>query len=266
MGTKGICSICLRESILSEDHIPPKSCGNHFDTYYKRFSVDYLVEHNKESRKILPLHSQNGIKFITICSKCNSELGAKYDPELTKFYKACLHQLMGSTNEHEFDMHKVCKAVTGHLLAASRPSQMQEDDDMRRFFRSSCEQSEAVCQFCRKYSLLCLGYPYEESQVVLRNFVPWTIGAGLKRISGFVSILYFYPLAFIFCQKAPTEKDHDLLDCFPLSNFSNLTVSFDDWFDNDGSRLGPTWPAVTDANHFFVATAASEESVFKIKR
>lgn len=103
----GVCSICLEEKILSDDHVPPKCCGNNKDSYYRRFTPEYL----EETSKLAPIHSQNGVKLRTICNKCNNDLGAIYDVELEKFYKSSLSQLSKEVVFYPFDLFKVIKAV-----------------------------------------------------------------------------------------------------------------------------------------------------------
>ena len=77
----GICKICLSNCKLTEDHVPPKGGIDVEEVIIK----NYLDSISKE-REIKGKHifiSQNGVKFPTICGKCNNEnLGKYYDPVL----------------------------------------------------------------------------------------------------------------------------------------------------------------------------------------
>lgn len=260
MGKKiGICSICLKEEILSDDHVPPKCCGNNKDSYYRRFTPEYLAE----SPKFVPIHSQNGVKLRTICNKCNNDLGAIYDVELEKFYKSSLAQLNKEKAFYPFNLLKVVKAVIGHFLASAKPQNIPQDNDMRNFYNSDDEKT--IKAFSQKYSLLCIGYPYKGSIFILRNYVTVYLKTSQKQITDLLSSLYFYPFAFIFTKKCLHPYGTDLLNFLLSNNKQLLSISLTDWYETDGNLLSPTWPAVADNSHFFIITPAAKESAFKPK-
>lgn len=255
----GVCSICLKEEILSGDHIPPKCCGNNKDSYYRRFTPEYL----EESSKQISIHSQNGIKLRTICNKCNNDLGAIYDVELEKFYKSSLSQLSKEFAFYPFDPLKVVKAIIGHFLAAAKPQNISQDNDMRIFYNSDSE--EVARWFANKYSLFCLGYPYKDSIFILRNYVTAYLDPNQKKINGLLSSMYFYPFAFIFADKQPFQYGSDLLTFLRTNKPTRLFISLDEWREPNGNCLGPTWPAIADDTHAFIITPAAKQSAFKPK-
>ena len=68
---KGYCRICGKYGDLTDDHVPPKSCGNKGRTVFS-------IGQNK-------LIIQNGFHCRTICSNCNNELlGCNLDKEYKK--------------------------------------------------------------------------------------------------------------------------------------------------------------------------------------
>ncbi len=255
----GVCSICLEEKILSDDHVPPKCCGNNKDSYYRRFTPEYL----EETSKLAPIHSQNGVKLRTICNKCNNDLGAIYDVELEKFYKSSLAQLSKEKAFYPFDLLKVVKAVIGHFLASAKPQNIPQDNDMRNFCNSDDEKT--IKAFSQKYSLLCLGYPYKASIFILRNYVTAYLKTSEKQIPGLLSSLYFYPFAFIFTRKCSLSYGTDFLNFLLSDDKQLLSISLTDWCETDGNLLCPTWPAVADDSHLFIITSAAKESAFKPK-
>lgn len=73
------CNICGKESHLTWDHVPPKSCYNNGPIKYNPFFKG--IPNEKYEGEF-----QSGIRFRSLCENCNNNLlGAKYDPELNKF-------------------------------------------------------------------------------------------------------------------------------------------------------------------------------------
>lgn len=247
---KGICSICLKEGNLSFDHVPPKCCGNKDNSRYIRYLPEYL----SECLKAKPLHSQNGIKFRTLCAKCNNDLGSKYDRSLMSLCKSIIK--MG--NNHICSCPaapiNINKAVIGHLLATTNPMVNRKvENDWRKFYLDTSEQLPK--EFCEKYSLFCFYYPYKESVFILRNFVSFGF------FSGPLSCLYFYPAAFVFCNK---QKVSHCTDFLTAKRSESLEIGF--WIGNDGRLLDPCWPAVPSSDIVVCDIASAEQSVIKIKK
>ena len=75
------CNICGKYENLTWDHVPPKCCNNMYpikvNSWWEGIPEDTNYEKNY----------QNGIRYRSLCSECNSKLGAKYDIVLDKFTK-----------------------------------------------------------------------------------------------------------------------------------------------------------------------------------
>ena len=255
----GICSICLKEKFLSDDHVPPKCCGNNKDSYYRRFTPEYLD--GSSNGKLI--HSQNGVKLRTICNKCNNDLGTIFDVDLERFYKSSLAQINKQSKFYSFDLLKVIKAVIGHFLASAKPYDKPQDNDMRKFYNSNADKD--VEEFANKYSLFCLGYPYKDSIFILRDYVTVFLHPNQKKIEDLLSSMYFYPFAFILTHNQTLQYGCNLLTFFRANKIGRLSISLDDWREIDGNMLGPTWPAIADDSHFFIVTQAAKQSAFKVK-
>lgn len=256
----GICSICLKENILSDDHVPPKCCGNNNDSYYRRFTPEYL----DGSSKMKLIHSQNGFKLRTICNKCNNDLGTIFDVHLMKFYKITLAQIKKQNTFYSFDLLKVIKAVIGHFLASAKPQDVPQDNDMRIFYNSNNDKD--VEEFANKYSLFCLGYPYKDSIFILRDYITIFLHPNQKKIEGLISSMYFYPFAFILTHKQIFHYGCDLLTFFRANKTGRISISLYDWREIGGNMLGPTWPAIADDSHIFMTTHAAKQSAFKVNK
>lgn len=69
------CNICGKKKNLTWNHVPPKATGNNSEIIANRFD-EGLPKSNKYQKKY-----QSGIKFRTICEKCNGNLLGYYDIE-----------------------------------------------------------------------------------------------------------------------------------------------------------------------------------------
>ncbi len=69
----GVCRLCSQKAHLSWDHVPPRICSN-----IGRYDVYDLLSVDPRQRI---LTTRNGLKFRSICRKCNSDLSL-YDKHL----------------------------------------------------------------------------------------------------------------------------------------------------------------------------------------
>lgn len=248
---RGICSICKSDGHLSEDHIPPKSCGNTGKVYYYSFAPN---SHNFYKKRI----SQNGIKFRTICSQCNSKLGALYDKELTLFRECVINSINGNPTKVEIYPIKVIKCIVGHLLAASSFSEDVISEEMREFYLNN--DNSSIKKFASKYSLLCFYYPYKDSIFILKNYFPNEIIGPYRIFNSILSSMYFFPFAFILCEKKKELSTHDILN---LIFGEQLDLSVTDWTISNGAELPPTWPAIINDHQFILFSNDLNFSVYK---
>jgi len=109
---KGYCRICGKYGPLTDDHVPPKSCGN-------KGRIVFSIGKNK-------LILQNGFHCRTICSKCNNELlGCDLDKEYKKafdkinnFKKSGLY-LPRNILEIDVDIKKFFRSIIAHFLSVA---------------------------------------------------------------------------------------------------------------------------------------------------
>ena len=81
----GTCNVCGDYGPLTEDHTPPKGCYRPRQVEIQHLS--YLLAGSKNLPK--GRRSQNGVKYRTLCSRCNNTLlGSKYDPAFIEFVNA----------------------------------------------------------------------------------------------------------------------------------------------------------------------------------
>lgn len=115
----GVCNICGVRGPLTEDHVPPK--GSVTITQMEMFNIcDAMFAHRPEKKGKL---FQSGIKFKSLCSKCNNDyLGARYDPSINQLSKDLADIVktpiaVPPVASISVQINRVCRAVLGHLMA-----------------------------------------------------------------------------------------------------------------------------------------------------
>ena len=115
----GQCNICGDIGKLTEDHSPPKSCVRPTAVQIRHI-IGLLADEGIEEKGRI---SQNGVKFRTICSRCNNKLlGHEYDPALAEFTERVANVLNSSLKLPKVinvlgNPQKIMRAVFGHLAA-----------------------------------------------------------------------------------------------------------------------------------------------------
>lgn len=216
----GYCAICGSLGPLTEDHVPPRDCGN---------TESYLVRplgHTPDdgSTRI----SQGGVKFKTLCGACNNDrLGARYDRDLSALARELGRYLSLARQGIQLppalkisaNPHRVARAVVGHVLAAasvqrtpSPPATFPAETTLREYFLDPVAAAPNGWKF--HYWL----YPWTEN-VVAKYFS--RLDTRFGRLS-FGHCLKFFPLGFYLSWKLDAstlngrEWDHnaDLGDLF----------------------------------------------------
>ncbi len=253
-GKYDLCSICELKKKMSEDHIPPKCCGNNGKVFYRRFTPEYI---GFQTKPIKDLYSQNGIKFRYICSECNNLLGTKYDDELGKFKEVILKILNGSNKQYNIDVNKIVKSVVGDFLASSERDNCTHSVAMRDYFFD-----KNVDAFFKDYSLFVYFYPYKDQVFIMKEYMVLDFKDN-KFSDKLLSSLYFYPFAFIFSEKRADSNGTDLLEFF--NDRSELRISTNDWYYDDGRMKEYSWPVVVTGYNAVLVGSATKDSVFDVK-
>lgn len=134
----GYCNICDSYEKLTDDHIPPK--GSTKITQVKMLSIHDALGVTEEEAK--GRRSQNGVKFRTLCKKCNNEwLGLKYDPHLNYFSSELIKYAdtriaLPSTIKIHTKPNLIARAVIGHMLAVGveRSNKSKVVSHLARYF------------------------------------------------------------------------------------------------------------------------------------
>lgn len=185
------CNLCRTEAELTWDHVPPQG-GIELSSIEMRTVLQTLSGDPEKDRFNL---SQNGVKFRTLCKKCNDWLGHQFDPTLNDFardvgelVRSPLH--LPPSIDVDTKPHRLIRAIIGHLIAAKADlDEVVFDQTVRKFiFDSNLPVPDEIFIF---YWI----YPYP-TQVVLRD-------VGMPKRRGnfsdfmFCHLLKYFPIAFL---------------------------------------------------------------------
>jgi hypothetical protein len=198
---EGICNICGDFGRLTEDHTPPKGAIN-----ITQVEMLHIIDHlnaEKPTRNIRK--SQNGVKYRTLCSRCNNGLlGAKYDPAFNSFVNNVGRFLKTNIQLPRIinvpaQPQKLMRAVLGHLSAqgVNRYYQGKETEPLRDYF---LDESLPLPKHIDIYYWI---YPYK-NQVQVRDCCYMDIRIGKPVIIWFIK---FFPIAFLVTWDRPEEMN-----------------------------------------------------------
>jgi len=200
------------------------------------------------------LISQDGVKYRTICKKCNETLGHRYDPVLNEwnrkvalFLKSNLH--LPPVVQFETKPTAIVRAVLGHLLAAKLTPDDSAPDSLIRSFLF--DDSQPIPNEINVFYWI---YPYDY-QLILRDFAILKLTREGKIIT-LCNLLKFFPVAYLVTSHkhfdglpALTEHRH-----LPPSEMANVPVPLSKLRESD-------WPEKVDDKTVLFMGQAGFESI-----
>lgn len=237
--SSGVCNICGADGKLTEDHTPPKGCIR-----VGAVKIQHIVERlSAPPSDIQGRISQNGIKYRTLCAKCNNAvLGGAYDPSLVEFANA-VGSFLDSPIALPKQMHvrtkpqRVMRSILGHLKAqgVDRYDIGPDTIPVRDYIQ---DPTFSLPDWIRIYHWV---YPYS-SQVVIRDCGYMDLRIHQQFI---IWILKFYPCAFLVTWRQPAEHSFNLNS---LSDYRHLGINDEVEFPVSLNRIiHERWPeAPTD--------------------
>lgn len=201
-----ICNICRQKKQLTEDHVPPKGSVSTKAVVIKQF-FQHMIGENEASVII----SQNGVKFKTICARCNNSL-INFDKQLKYFCqrvsKAISSKLiLPNPYPIECRPNAIMKSVLGHLLAAKT----QTDDVVIDAAIRPCLQDFSI-PIPDNIHIFYWIYPYTNTRI-LRDFVMPAKRGNFKSY-GFFNMIKFYPIAFLISDNLSVYEGLPNLDTY----------------------------------------------------
>ncbi len=182
-----VCNLCRNKikNGLSEDHVPPKCMGNKGKFHYVNY-LNFCTQNKIDYYGIF----NGGIKYKTICEKCNNEVLHPYDVEMDNFVKDYTSKIICKNPivEIECKPQSLIKGLIGHFLAASLSNSPSEFEmQMLAYFWDNH-------QFSGDINIYFLHYNDKNVVSVLREvmFAP----LGFKGVPMTINCLKCFPFAF----------------------------------------------------------------------
>lgn len=236
----GICNLCGQMQKLTEDHIPPKGVPRVGQVYLDRLSETLGAEKATRAAR----YFQRGVKYRSICAKCNNELlGKNLDPALIQFCKDAQEALVRNVylpTDVRVQQNKLFCAVIGHLLAHGLGSfNAGPFSGRKREYFLSPDQS-----FPADLRLYYWVYPYQP-QIVGRFLIRKEAVIGQDGV--LFSVMKFFPIGWLCSLGDLNERDAAM-----VSRVDQLATS--DIEDSTVLRVSPSlvppssWPEAPGSN------------------
>lgn len=183
-----ICNLCREAKKLTDDHVPPRCCGNDKAVRARRLFGGELAARQVDKR------SGNGLKFRTLCEVCNGQILGSWDAALGDFTKAAERIAESSLelpNQVSLTIQAgaVVRSVLGHILATKvQDDEVTTDERIRKYLNDTAALPVS-------FKVYCWLYPFEPT-VVSRDFTFVDLQPPGRPNPGIVSVIKFYPLAF----------------------------------------------------------------------
>ena len=215
---EGYCRICGKYAALTDDHVPPKSCGNKGRTVFDVVGEKKLI-------------MQNGFHCKTICADCNNTLlGGDLDKEYKKVYervkayKQSGLYLPGNLLEIDVDIKKLFRCIIAHFFAVS----VYERNLSIKEVLSNKITEDYISDNCRQFVLGDEPFPgnvefyywyYPYSNIMINPFFSYTLHSFTKQKRDiYGAMIKFFPIAvFILDKKSSTAYPQERKVDFSLN-------------------------------------------------
>ena len=243
-----LCNICNLVKPLSWDHVPPK--GGIAMTSVEIRNIFKTLTGKADDYRI----SQNGVKYRTICSKCNADIGSFYDPVLNDFNRS-LGQFL-KTNiilprivQIETKPKRLFKAILSHILTAKlNIDEVKFDKTIREFVTSEIDPIP------KDINIFYWVYPYDTT-IILRDFSIVAHPGDFSTFS-FCQLLKYFPIAFLVTDSYKFRGLPNLSDyanC-EIDTISNIPIDLRNVHSYD-------WPERVDESNILVMTSETQNGI-----
>lgn len=187
----GTCNICGEDGKLTEDHTPPKGSVRITQVEMNHI-VEILAAEPPGNRGRV---SQNGVKYRTLCHRCNNDLlGLNYDPEFNSFVNQVATLVQSSMSLPTVinitgKPQKIAKSLIGHLMAqrVNGYKKGAHTEPLRDWFLDINAPMPEYMQ------IVYWAYPYK-TQVLARDAVMREL---TSEDTAYFWIMKFFPIAFM---------------------------------------------------------------------
>lgn len=220
----GQCNMCGDIGPLTEDHTPPKGCLK--PTQVELLHIVSLL--SDEPTKTKGRFSQNGVKYRTLCHRCNNNLlGTKYDPAFITFVnnvgsllRSSLH--LPNTIIIQAQPQAILRSLIGHVSAqgVDRYQKGPLTEPLRDYFLDTSKPLPSDIR------IFYWAYPHRP-HVMARDAAYLDIPSGH---SFAIWLLKFFPIAFLVVWGEPKGLHYpihgfDLWHNCPFDTLVDLPVT-----------------------------------------
>ena len=265
------CNICGNLSALTWDHVPPKSTLIERNTYADRLFAK--AELPKENRYMD--HYQSGIKYRTICSKCNNDVLGENDKVYKQFVDMVVQQLRNVDvamqqglvlPQHitiKTKINRLLRAIGGHFLSMKPVYDefAEADNVLRSYVLDETLRLE-------KEKLFCWFYP--NSTVVIARDVMAPGYFPKTHPKGTFSMMASYPLAFLISSEDECDCNVDNLSRYSTKNIEDtieISLHFETSRYSGSNKLKDfLWPMNVTGQPYGALMALGNEEVMEGSR
>jgi hypothetical protein len=247
----GLCNICKKSASLTWDRVPPK--GGIDLKPVEQVTILQRLTGNPDQQK--SRISQNGVKYRTLCNRCNNHLGISYDPVLNDFALGVgkiLKSVVVSPPviHYKTQSAKLIRSILGHLLAAKGViDDVTVDRTIREFL------SDDLNQLPEEIKIFYWIYPYSDISVIRDVCMPAVRGE-FSKFGFFSGILKYFPVAYLVCDLERYEGLDELTIYrdLPLEKMAEIPIRLTQIRDS-------IWPERPDEGNFMVGGLSLDSSV-----
>lgn len=214
-----ICNICLKNRKLTFDHVPPKCTGNKGTFEYISYYNDSLFRD-----RIFIGRSKDGIKYRTICSKCNNEKLKICDDAIFELYCGLRKQadskaIYGAPLKIRPNL--IIRGILGHFLAAKTFHAREAFEDL--FAAAIDDLTQPISPILGFY---VVPFMFDEIRVLRDIILP------ISQPPIILNSLKVYPLAFIVSSDRSFQNCFEKIDVpdwhgffdIPINEYNNVPV------------------------------------------
>lgn len=150
--------------------------------------------------------------------------------------------------ESKIPVNKVAKSITGHLLAA-HPDYIDGETVIDTKLRKYLLNNNELPPYDMR--LLWYVYPFPYTVIARNNYVDDVLHENPYLPRGIVSCLYFYPLAFVLCEKGSKIDTIDLFHCGTrnIEDIMKIEINLLSWiYPNTNKFRDPEWLCTIEEN------------------
>jgi hypothetical protein len=235
------CNICEQKATLTDDHVPPRCCGNDKAIIARRIYAEQLIARQVDAKSL------NGLKWRTLCRSCNGDRLGRWDTALGDLASKVIAFISGGPNDPAYAQIEFCggavlRSLLGHALAAKQEMDaVPIDRKLRDYIMGRAPLDPKVGVYWWLYPFL--------PTVVARDFTWVEVEGEGGGSPGLATVIKFLPLGFMIIDES-ASANFDTSKLWPLHQ--HAAIDDNAVVGQAVNRMGlvnPGWPERPMGNH-----------------